>query len=228
MRIKELPAHARPRERAMREGVSRLSFEDLLTILIQSGTKEKSAREVAQSLLVRYPTKRELSQITFSQLKEISGIGPAKAIELLSAVELGRRLFLESDWKEKIILRTSSDTFQYMKGLYREAKQEMFYCLYLNSQCELIERRLLFMGTINRSLVHPREVFKYAYLNSASSIICVHNHPSNDLKPSREDNQLTQALVELGKLNAIPVVDHLIVGEDGYYSFYEDGKIFNM
>lgn len=228
MRIKELPAHARPRERAMREGVSRLSFEDLLTILIQSGIKEKSAREVAQSLLVRYPTKRELSQITFSQLKEISGIGPAKAIELLSAVELGRRLFLESDWKEKIILRTSSDTFQYMKGLYREAKQEMFYCLYLNSQCELIERRLLFMGTINRSLVHPREVFKYAYLNSASSIICVHNHPSNDLKPSREDSQLTQALVELGKLNAIPVVDHLIVGEDGYYSFYEDGKIFNM
>ncbi len=228
MKIKELPRYARPRERAIREGVSQLSFEDLLTILVQSGTKKMSAREVAQTILKKYPTKRELSQMTLSQLKKIDGIGPVRAVELLSVIEFGRRLFLETDWKETIILKNSSDIFQYMKGFYDGVKQEMFYCLYLNSRCELIERRLLFMGTTNRSVVHPREVFKYAYLNSANSIVCVHNHPSNDLKPSREDERLTNALVELGKLNAIPVVDHMIVTEEGYYSFYEDGKILNL
>ena len=84
------------------------------------------------------------------------------------------------------------------------------------------------MGTMNRSIVHPREIFKYAYLNSASSIICVHNHPSGNIKPSREDIRLTESLVELGKVNAIPIVDHLIIGDSNYYSFYEDGKILNL
>lgn len=159
---------------------------------------------------------------------EIQGIGPTKAIELLSALELGKRLYLKVDNNQKIILRYAEDIYQYMKYLFYERKQEYFYCIYLNPKCEVIERRLLFMGTMNRSIVHPREIFKYAYLNSASSIICVHNHPSGNIKPSREDIRLTESLVELGKVNAIPIVDHLIIGDSNYYSFYEDGKILNL
>ena len=115
-----------------------------------------------------------------------------------------------------------------MKYQLYNKKQEYFYCLYVNQRKELIERKLLFMGTLNRSVVHPREVFKNAYLCSASGIICVHNHPSGNVNPSREDIRLTNSLVELGQVNGIPIIDHIIIGDNDYYSFYEDGKIINL
>ena len=105
-------------------------------------------------------------------------------------------------------------------------KQEYFYALYFNNKQELIEAKKLFIGTINRSVVHPREVFKEAYLLSASSIVCMHNHPSGDTSPSREDITFTQSLYEIGNIQGIPVVDHIIVSDDSYYSFYENGNIF--
>lgn len=228
MKIKDLPEECRPRERAMKEGVNNLSLEELLAILIGKGSKDLSSKEVALNLIKKYKTTSNLVNVSFNQLLEIKGIGPTKAIELLSALELGKRLYLKKDIKQKITLKCAEDIYQYMKYLFYEKKQEYFYCIYLNSKCEVIERRLLFMGTMNRSIVHPREIFKYAYLNSASSIICAHNHPSGSVKPSREDIRLTESLVELGKVNAIPVVDHIIIGNSTYYSFYEDGKILNL
>ncbi len=228
MKIKDLPEECRPRERAIKEGVNNLSLEELLAILIGKGLKDLSSKEVALNLIKKSKTASNLVNISYNQLLEIKGIGPTKAIELLSALELGKRLYLKVDNNQKIILKCAEDIYQYMKYLFYEKKQEYFYCIYLNPKCEVIERRLLFMGTMNRSIVHPREIFKYAYLNSASSIICVHNHPSGNIKPSREDIRLTESLVELGKVNSIPIVDHLIIGDSNYYSFYEDGKILNL
>lgn len=228
MKIKDIPVFNRPRERAIQEGVSNLSLEELLAILIQKGAKGVSAREVALEIIKLYPTSSEILNLSFKQLLKIKGIGPAKAVEILSALELGKRLYLQVENAQKIALRSAEDIYQYTKYLFYEKKQEFFYCLYLNPRCEVIERRLLFMGTINRSIVHPREIFKYAYLSSASAIVCVHNHPSGSIRPSEDDIHLTEALVDLGKLNAIPIVDHIIVGNDAYYSFSEDGKILNL
>ncbi|MCI8588329.1 MAG: DNA repair protein RadC [Bacilli bacterium] len=228
MRIKDIPALNRPRERAIQDGIQCLSLEELLAILIQNGSKGMSARETALEILRRYPTSSEILNLTLKQLLEIKGIGPAKAVEILSALELGKRLYLQIDHQKRFSLRSAKDIYLYTKHLFYEKKQEFFYCLYLNPRCEVIERRLLFMGTINRSVVHPREIFKYAYLSSASSIACVHNHPSGSIEPSIEDIRLTEALIQLGKLNAIPIVDHVIVGDELYYSFAEDGKILNL
>ena len=129
---------------------------------------------------------------------------------------------------DKLLLTSSNSIYNYMKYQLYDKKQEYFYCLYVNQRKELIERKLLFMGTLNRSVVHPREVFKNAYLCSASGIICVHNHPSGNVNPSREDIRLTNSLVELGQVNGIPIIDHVIIGDNDYYSFYEDGKIINL
>jgi DNA repair protein RadC len=109
--------------------------------------------------------------------------------------------------------------------LFLGVKQELFYCLYLNNKNYVIERKLLFMGTINRSVVHPREIFKNAYLCSASGIICIHNHPSGDVTPSLEDKRLTKALVDISRIQNIPILDHVIIGEDNYFSFMEKGLL---
>lgn len=228
LKIKDLPEECRPRERAIKEGVHALTLEELLAILIGKGSKDLSSKDVAINLIKKYKTTSNLVNISYKQLLEVKGIGPTKAIELLSALELGKRLYLKKDNKQKITLKSAEEICKYMEYLFYEKKQEHFYCIYLDNKCEVIERRLLFMGTINRSIVHPREIFKYAYLDSASSIICVHNHPSGNVKPSREDIRLTESLVELGKINAIPIVDHIIIGNSNYYSFYEDGKILNL
>ncbi len=117
------------------------------------------------------------------------------------------------------------DIFESVRYLFAGKKQECFYALYFNQKQELLERKLLFMGTVNRSVVHPREVFKEAYLLSASSVICIHNHPSGDVTPSMEDIRVTKALIEIGEMNGIPVLDHLIVSDDAYYSFREHGRM---
>ena len=108
-------------------------------------------------------------------------------------------------------------------GVVKDLKQEHFYVLYLDNKKNIIEKKLLFVGTINGSVAHPREIFKYAYLNSASFIVCIHNHPSGDPTPSQEDIDLTNHLIDIGKLNNIPILDHIIIGDSKYYSFFEEG-----
>ena len=115
--------------------------------------------------------------------------------------------------------------YEYTKYLFYNKKQEYFYCLYFNNKQELINELLLFKGTINKSITHPREIFKEAYRISASGIVCLHNHPSNDTTPSKEDITFTNTLISLGKLQGIPILDHIIVGDNNFYSFYEHSKI---
>ena len=124
-----------------------------------------------------------------------------------------------------VVVNNADVVFNYFKDLFLNKKQEYFYCLYLDSKKTVIENKLLFIGTLNKSLVHPREVFKEAYLLSASSIICIHNHPSGNVNPSKDDIDITNQLSSIGYLMGIKLVDHLIIGNDSYYSFLEAGKI---
>ncbi len=228
MKVKDLPINERPRERLIEYGKENLSNEELLSIILKTGNGKVSVREISNNLLNYFNGIENLKNVTKEQLQNVKGIGKVQALTILSVVELGKRIYMMSNDENKILLNSSRAIYDYMKYQLYDKKQEYFYCLYVNQKKELIERKLLFMGTLNRSVVHPREVFKNAYLCSASGIICVHNHPSDDISPSREDIRLTNALVELGQVNGIPIIDHIIVGNDNYYSFYEDGKIINL
>ena len=225
MKIKDIPVSERPRERLIEYGSNSLSNEELLAIILKQGTKNKSAKELGLDLINSIGNISNLDNITLEKLINIKGIGQAQALTLLASIELGRRIYLKKDYDKKYILSSSKKIYEFMKYLLINKKQEYFYCLYVNSRRELIERKLLFMGTVNSSPVHPREVFKNAYLNSASGIICVHNHPSGDVMPSNDDLFLTETLVKIGKINGIPVLDHIIVGNDNYYSMFDSGII---
>ena len=158
---------------------------------------------------------------------KIKGIGEVKAIELLAAIELGKRIFLkQSTPKEK--MDNPNKIWSSSRYLFYGKKQELFYCYFLDHKKQLIERKLLFMGTTNQATTHTREIFKEAYLVSASSVVCLHNHPSNDVRPSKEDIRFTKRLMEIGMLQGIPVVDHIIVGDHSYYSFYEHSNVLNI
>lgn len=225
MRIKEIPINERPRERLIDVGVSNLSDLELLAIIIKDGTKNKSSKDISIDILNSVNDVTSLKDINLNSLLKIKGIGISKACSLLSSIELGKRIFLKKNYNKKVILKSSKDIYEYIKYSLINKDQEYFYCLYVNSRKELIERKLLFMGTVNRSTVHPREIFKNAYLASANGIICIHNHPSGDINPSKEDILLTDSLVEIGIINGISLIDHIIVGNDNYYSFFDNNKI---
>lgn len=221
--IKDIPVSERPRERFIECGPDNLSNTELISIILNSGVKNISVKELSNNILNSIDDISDLKNISLNNLKNIKGVGEVKAIKLLSAIELGKRVYQDKKI-DKIKMNSADKVFNYMNQILKNKKQEYFYALYLDSKKNLIEAKLLFMGTINKSIVHPREIFKYAYLLSASSIICVHNHPSGDTNPSNEDIILTSSLVEIGKLQGINIVDHIIIGND-YYSFFENGNI---
>lgn len=220
MKLKQIPKSERPREKLIKYGKENLSNSELLALILKTGIKDINAVDVANNLLKEIGNITNLKNINLNTLKNIKGIGEAKAIELIALTELSKRIHFNLNDK-KIKLSNPKIIYEQNKYLFDGLKQEHFYALYLNNKKELIERKLLFMGTINKSVVHPREVFKEAYNLSASSIVCMHNHPGGDFLPSPEDIKLTKALIEIGNLNGIPIVDHLIITNDGYYSFYE-------
>lgn len=222
MKIKDLPVNERPRERLINYGVENVSNEELLSILIKTGTKNYSVKEISCELLKKINNLSNLENITINTFSDIKGLGKVKTIELMAAIELGKRIFLQKEIKDTIIYNNPDAIYYNNIHLFKNKKQEYFYCLYLDNKNYLIERKLLFMGTINKSIVHPREVFKEAYLTSASKIVCMHNHPSGDVSPSIEDINLTKSLVAIGKLQGISVCDHIIVCNDNYYSFYKE------
>ena len=223
--IKDIPISERPRERLLKEGASKLSNEDLLSIILKTGTKNKSVKELSLELLKNIQDITNLKNTSINTLTSIKGLGITKAIELIASVELGRRIFLKSDDKDLLKITNANTVFLYAKELFFDKKQEYFYAMYFDSKQKLIDKKLLFIGTINKSIVHPREIFKYAYILSASFIICLHNHPSGDVNPSNEDIEFTKALVEIGKIQGIPLLDHIIISNNNYYSFNEHNKI---
>ena len=225
MMIKEIPISERPREKLLSFGVHNLSNSELLSIILKTGTKDKSVSEVSFDLLSKYSF-NELSKITIEELMTIKGIGLVKAIEIITAIELGKRLFFKVDINLKKLC-SAKDIFTYMKYKFHGLEQECFYALYFNTKQELIEEIRLFMGTNNRSVTHMRDVFREAYKLNASSIVVMHNHPSGDVTPSKSDIVFTNSLVKTGNIQGIPVIDHIVVGNDNFYSFYEHNNILN-
>ena len=222
--IKDLPLLERPRERLLKYGVNNLSNEELLSIVLKNGTKDMSVKELSNNLLKEINDITDLKDITLNKLIKIKGIGKVKAITLLASIELGKRVYQEKELNN-IKLDASKIIYDYIKNDLKYKKQEYFYVLYLDNKKNLIEKKLLYIGTLNNASVHPREIFKYAYIFSAASIICIHNHPSGDVLPSNEDIVLTNKLVEIGKTLGINVIDHIIVGNNNYYSFYDNNDI---
>ena len=223
--IRQLPNEERPRERLIKYGAKNLSTEDLIAIILKTGTKEYSSKYLASQILKNVKDISELKNISLSSLIKINGIGAVKAIELIAAIELGRRVYYEVPIANNLKCNSASKIYKYFKSRMQGLTQEYFYCLYLDQQKRLIDKKLLFKGTLNKSLIHPREIFKEAYLSSAAYIICVHNHPSGFVIPSSEDINVTKLLVEIGNMQGIPIIDHIIIGNNNYYSFYENNAL---
>jgi DNA repair protein RadC len=226
--IKDIPTNEKPRERMIKYGVENISNEDLLAITIKTGTKNCSAKHLADIILSQIKDIGDLKDASIASLIRIKGIGYAKAVELMAALELGRRVYYERSLDKRAKLNNPTSIYEYFKYKLNDIKQEHFYCLYLDNKKNLIDYKLLFKGTINMSIIHPREIFKSAYLSSASSIICIHNHPSGNTNPSKEDREITNNLVGIGKMLGIEVADHIIVGSNDYYSFYEHNDMCDM
>jgi DNA repair protein RadC len=224
MLIKEIPEDERPRERLINYGASNLSNEELLSIILRCGTKNRSVKELSTDILKEFKTLSNLRNATLNKLLSINGMGLSKSTILLAIMELSKRIYFENNYK-KIVLNNPEKIFNHTKYIFNNKKQELFYCLYFNNKQQLIGKELLFVGTVNQSTTHPREIFKYAYLYSASAIVCLHNHPSGDINPSREDIIFTDALVEIGRMQKIPIIDHIIVSNNSYYSFQDNGRL---
>lgn len=215
----------KPRERLYQYGSENLSDEELISIILKTGTKGMSVKEVSLKLLENVGDIKKLKDIGINTLMGINGIGKVKAIEIKAAIELGRRIYIENNKLGGVILNNSLKIYEYFKDLVGNKKQEYFYTVYVDTKGRYIDKKCLFVGTINNSIVHPREIFKEAYLLSANGIICIHNHPSGDPTPSKEDIMITRKIKEIGMIHGIRLVDHLIVGVNSYYSFYEDNKL---
>jgi len=225
IKFKNLPDNEKPRERLYMYGSESLSNEELISIILKTGTKNLSVKEVSLKLLEKIGNLENFKDIGISSLMKIDGIGRVKAIEIKAALELGRRVYMNSNKIDKITLNSSEVIFNYFRDILIDKKQEYFYCVYVDTKNKYIDKRCLFIGTINSSVVHPREVFKEAYLLSASGIICIHNHPSGDVTPSREDINLTKKLKEISIIHGIKLIDHIIIGNDNYFSFFDNNML---
>lgn len=222
--IRDVPPHDRPRERMIANGPQSLSTHELLAILLRTGTKEESVLQLSNRILNEFEGLRLLKDASLEEITSIHGIGRAKAIQLMAAVEIGRRIG-RLKYEDRFMIRSPEDAANYMMEEMRFLSQEHFVCLYLNTKNQVMHKQTLFIGSLNASIVHPREVFKEAFRRSAASIVCLHNHPSGDPAPSREDIDVTKRLVECGKILGIDVLDHLIIGEKKYVSLKEKGYL---
>ncbi|GGE75704.1 RadC family protein [Priestia taiwanensis] len=175
--IRDFPKDDRPRERLVTEGADSLSNHELIAILLRSGTKDESVIQLANRLLRHFDGLRMLRDASIEEMMSIKGIGKVKAIELMAAFELGRRI-QRLKYEDRFSIRSPEDCAEYMMEEMRFLTQEHFICLYLNTKNQVIHRQTVFIGSLNASIVHPREVFREAFRRSAASIICLHNHPS--------------------------------------------------
>lgn len=224
VKMKDVPKEERPRERLLKYGESHLSNQEILAILIGSGTKKESVMDLSNRVLMHFEGLKLLSDATIEELTAIKGIGEAKGISILAALELGRRLQQYKPEKTYII-RSPEDGADYVMEEMRNLNQEHLVVLFLNTKNQIIHRETIFIGSLNASIVHPREIYREAVKRSAASIICAHNHPSGDPTPSQEDIHVTRRLVEAGKIMGIELLDHLVIGDHSFTSLKEKGYL---
>lgn len=223
--IRQWSAEERPRERLL--AGERLTNAELLAIILRTGSGRRSAVDLARELLARFGTLHRLASAGLDEISRVHGIGPAKAAEIRAALELGRRVMQpESDERDGLrTVASSRDVFETYRPRYKNATQEEFLLLTLNTKNRITREVVISLGTLNSSIVHPRDVFNHALREAAAGVIFVHNHPSGDPAPSREDITLTARLCEGGRLLGIKVLDHVIIGATRYYSFADEGEL---
>ncbi len=211
MNIKEIPLESRPRERMKQVGIEALSNAELLAIVLRTGTRQENVVEMCNRILSKHSLS-ELSELSLKELQEIKGVGESKAMQIKAIFEINKRKKQNENKVQKI--RNAEDVFNYFREELENKKKEYFYALLLDSKNKIIKKELVSIGTLDSSLVHPREIFKGAIKNSAASIILVHNHPSGDPEPSQQDIEVTKEIVKAGQVLNIKVLDHVIIGKN--------------
>lgn len=216
--IKNISESDRPREKMVRKGPEALSNLELLAVLLGSGIRGKGVLEVARDILK--VTEGKVDRISLDNLQRIDGVGLAKAGQIMAALEFAKRLLVH----DNVRITSVNDALALTEEL-KDKKQEYFLTLTLDGASRLIQKRTVFIGTLNKSIVHPREVFADAVSDRAAGIIFVHNHPSGNTEPSEEDFAITERLLAAAQMMGIDVIDHIIVGRDGYFSFQAAGLL---
>ncbi len=219
MKIKDLPDSSKPRERFLKHGPEVLSDAELFAIILRTGTAKENIMEVSNRLISKFGLSN-LFDCSLKELQSIKGIGPSKAMQILAIAELGKRYDDEKNSINKIT--KAEDVFKLFHKKLKDKKQEHFYVLLLNNQNHIVKEELISKGVLDASILHPREVFKSAIKNSCAKIILIHNHPSGNSQPSPEDLEITKKLIEVGKQVDIKVLDHVIIGNDGWWSWREN------
>jgi DNA repair protein RadC len=220
--IKDVPLEDRPRERMLKNGSAALSNPELLAILLRTGTVAESALHLANRVIRQSGGLRELMTMTTDELMQIKGIGEAKALQIKAGLELARRIS-KASFGERVVIRTPEDVSMYLMEDLRYEQKEKFVTIFLNTKNHVIGHEVLSIGSLNSTIVHPREVFRAAIQRSSSAIICVHNHPSGDPTPSRDDIDMTRRLQEAGGIVGIDLLDHVIIGDASFTSLKEQG-----
>ncbi|GIW62687.1 MAG: UPF0758 protein YsxA [Patescibacteria group bacterium] len=216
MKIKNLPKFQRPREKLLEKGADNLKDYEILAIILRTGTKGKSAIEIAKSILKKYNLK-QLTKVEVSEIANIAGVGLTKAIQIKSALELGKRVFKQPK-KDEVYINSAEDAYKVLKQ-FANQKKEHLIGLYLNAKNKLIKTEIISIGILNQSLAHPREVFQPAIKHLCCSVIIGHNHPSEDPTPSEDDIAVTEKLKSAGKILGIDLLDHIIFTKKRFFSF---------
>jgi DNA repair protein RadC len=223
--IKNWSTDDRPREKMLTKGSEALSNSELLAILINNGSKNKSAVDLAKEILkLGHDNLNELGKLSLKDLQQVKGIGAAKAITIAAALELGRRRQAAATL-DKPLVQSSKDIAEYLKVVLKDFQYEVFAVLFLNRANKINHFEIISRGGITGTVADPRIILKKALEEDATSIVLSHNHPSGSLKPSRADEELTKKIKEAAKYFDIKVIDHIIVSEEGYYSFADDGMM---
>ena len=224
MKLKELPANELPRERLINCGVENLTNEELLSIILRTGTRNMNVKEVSNNILSSIESINDLSNIDLYELSKIKGVGIVKAVSLKASIELGKRV---SNVEINNLMKLNNadiihDTF---KSLFIGLKQEKLLAIYLDNKKRLINYKVITIGTKDQTMFHPRDIIYNAIKCNASGVIIMHNHPSNDITPSNADIEMTNILVSSCNIVGIPLLDHLITNTKNYYSFFKENNI---
>lgn len=221
--IKSWPTDDRPREKLLKKGAQALSNSELLAILLRTGAKGASAIDLARRIMDKFGTFRNMNHTDAREWKEFKGLGPAKIAQIHAALEIGRRFREVEILQSRQKIMSALDIVDIIMPQMRDLKTEVFKVIHLNSNHGIIEISDAAMGTVNHAMPIVREIIHAALQKFTAAIICVHNHPSTNISPSSEDRKFTKELSQAGKLMEIKVLDHIIIGNDTFYSFAEEG-----
>lgn len=222
--IKNWPKDERPREKLLKFGEHTLTDTELLAILLRSGVKGNSAVDLGRKLITKFSTFRNMSHTDITQWKEIKGLGEAKICQIKAALEIGKR-FMGEEKKPKGRVKSAKEVADLFMPRMRDLKKEVFKVLFLDGRNNIVDIEEIDEGTISQSSPYVREIISKALQNFSPAIVCVHNHPSGDPKPSQEDRNFTKELINAGKIMQIKILDHVIIGDNNYFSFADKGLL---